>query len=231
MALTWERQRGEPERAYALFDRYLSLGPTRSLPKLSRSSSRAVSYLKKLSSRWHWQRRAASWQQHLLLSSQPPQEGDEGAQLRARQLKDAQVLQQLARAQLTRWIRRDPQGRVWLRKQLTPHQVARFWQTGFHLEQELLPPPLDDRPPPIEPQSDEADESDEEASQPALSVRDALKRLARALRKAGMRGEPVYEALAKVCRWLWLPEEEVDGIRPTPRSKAKPKRKKRRHGS
>jgi len=201
MGLTWERLRGEPKRAYSLFDQYLTLGPARSLPKLARSTSRAVSYLKKLSARWHWQQRAAAWQQHLLASSQPPQE-QAVEQLRARQLKDAQALQQLARAQITRWVRRDPEGKVWLAKQLTPHQVARFWQTGFHVEQDLLPLPPDDGPPPIESRPEKADRPDEGADKPPLPLRDALKRLARVLRKAGLRGEAVYERLVKVCRWL-----------------------------
>lgn len=228
MGLTWERLRGEPERAYALFDQYLTLGPTRSLPKLARTTSRAVSYLRKLSARWQWQQRAAAWQQHLIASSQPPQE-QAAEQLRARQLKDAQALQQLARAQIMRWVRRDPEGKVWLARQLTPHQVAGFWQTGFHVEQELLPLPPDDGPPPIKSPPEEADRSDAGAPKPPPSLRDALKRLARALRKAGLQGETVYERLAKVCRWLWLPEEEADAIRPARRSKASSNRKRERH--
>ena len=228
MEVTWRRIRGEPARAHALFDGYLGLGPTRSLPRLAATTGRSLSYLKKLSARWHWQARAAAWQQHVAISVQGGAGEDTTAQARDRQLKDARAMQQLARAQLARWIRRDPDGSTWLAKQLTPNQVVSFWKTGFSLERDLLPPSTEEEPRIDQHPKETA--ADREEKRP-LSVGEALTRLAQALRSAGLRGEQVYRELTRVCRWLWLPEEEVEAVRHTRPGKANKKRKRRRHES
>jgi hypothetical protein len=130
------------------------------------------------------------------------------AEARARQLRDAVTLQQLARAQLARWIAKDPEGIPKLIHQLTPHQVARFWQTGFHLENELLPPV---KPPEEVDISKKIKESEKEqaAQEKAkeLDFAEIWTKLLRLLRRAGLRKERLEEKCAKLLRWLWLPEE------------------------
>ncbi|NIM04495.1 MAG: hypothetical protein GTN69_02430, partial [Armatimonadetes bacterium] len=102
----WNRQDGESPRAHALFSSYLALGPGRSLPALARSGLASLSYLKKLSARWRWQERALGWQASLADSD----DEELVAEARARQLRDAVTLQQLARAQLARWVAKNPEG-------------------------------------------------------------------------------------------------------------------------
>jgi hypothetical protein len=207
---SWQRQREEPPRAHALFEQYLSLGPARSLPALARASGRSYGYLKRLSCEWHWQERAASWELHLQAGAASAT--DAAQEARARHIRDAQTLQQLARAQLARWIAKHPDGSVRLRRRLSGHQVARAWQLGYRMEHELLPPPPPGRPPDPGKKLQEArfQEARDQRNGPPekLDLPRELAAFVRLLRKLHLSRGQVAQHHAQLLRWLWLPEEE-----------------------
>lgn len=57
----WDRQLGEPKRAYAYFCAYRDLGLSRTLQAAAAKGQVKVGYLGKLSSRWKWVHRADQW--------------------------------------------------------------------------------------------------------------------------------------------------------------------------
>jgi hypothetical protein len=197
---------------------------------LAQTGVASLSYLKKLSARWRWKERASVWQAQLVASSQVD-DAELTVAVRERQLRDARALQQLARAQLARWLQQDEQGTLRLIKRLTPHQVARFWQAGSRLERELLPPPEEGQVP----EWDSYRRQDDRQHQPSPrvpSLPQALSGLLVLLRKAGLRGKRLDQARAKLLRWLWLREDAVRNPEPlslTARKKASSQRK-RDHG-
>jgi len=197
----WNRQPEESSRVYALFSSYLALGPGRSLPALARSEGVSLSYVKKLSADWRWQERALAWQANLTASD----DEELVKEARERQLRDAVTLQQLARVQLSRWVARDPEGTSRLIRQLNPTQVARFWQTGFHLENELLPPVKPPEETAIAEQIKAVEKEEVEIKYPSFAQ--SMTRLMSAARKAGLRGPRLEAMRTKFLRWLWLPEE------------------------
>jgi hypothetical protein len=209
MRADWHRQHREPPRAHALFERYLALGPGRSLRALAQGGAGSYSYLKKLSSLWRWHDRAASWQVRLQQTGAVDAVALAG-EARERQLKDALALQQLARAQLSRWIGRDREGTLRLLRRLSPHQVARFWATGYRLESLLLPVPSPEAPVAADRKLREARYAQEEGTQPVehLVLLDELAALVALLRKAGLSRGQLTQRYAQLLRWLWLPEEE-----------------------
>jgi hypothetical protein len=208
----WQRQKGEPNRAYALFESYLALGPVRSLPALARSGVVSLSYLKKLSARWHWKERALSWQQQLS-RSHSLSDPDIITEARERQLRDAIALQQLARAQIRQWLTKDPEGTIRLIRRLTPHQVMRLWHTGLRVEQDLLPAPepekLEDYQRAVYHQRDR-DAAETPSSQPPPPLPQAVIHLLVVARKEGVSREIVLQLRARLLRWLWLPADTVD---------------------
>jgi hypothetical protein len=207
---SWQRQRGEPARAHALFSSYLALGPGHSLSDLARSGTASLSYLKKLSARWHWRERAASWQAQLV--SGLPTQPEQVAATRERQLKDALAMQQLAKAQISHWLGRDREGTVRLLRQFTPHQMMRFWQVGFLVEDGLLPLPEPVRPQEVRhallAQSRER-EASPAPSPRTLSLPRAFAAFEEAMRVAGIRVAKRRALLSLTRRWLWLPEEKA----------------------
>jgi hypothetical protein len=215
MARDWHRESREPNRAYALFERYLALGPTRSLPTLARSKVASLSHLKKLSASWHWRERAAAWQQQLSRSSDLS-DPDIIAEARERHLRDAIVWQQLARAQIRQWLRKDPEGTLRLIRRLSPHQVMRLWQTGLRVEQGLLPAPepekVEDYQKAVFNQRDrdERETSSNEAPPPLPKALTMLLRLAWEL---GVSRASVLHLKGKFLRWLWMSEDSLDDNR------------------
>ena len=228
---SWQRQRGEPARAHALFEQYLALGPSRSLRTLARTSGLSYAYLKKLSCRWQWQERAASWR--LSLQQADSLDAVDAAQeARARHVRDAQTLQQLGRAQLARWFAKDPDGSVRLRRRLTAHQVARVWQAGYRVEHELLPPCPPEQPPDAARKLQAAQYQDERAQRAGprekMNLRAELAAFVRLLRKSGLSRAQVAQHHGKLLRWLWLPNEESLSLQAL--AKANKKRSPRNHG-
>ncbi|MFU8849402.1 hypothetical protein ACNAW0_00180 [Micromonospora sp. SL1-18] len=59
--LPWDRQRGEPERAYGYFALYRDLGRTRTVAKVAEQVHKSRDYLHKLATRWKWVQRAQAW--------------------------------------------------------------------------------------------------------------------------------------------------------------------------
>jgi hypothetical protein len=205
---SWQRQRGEPPRAHALFSSYLALGPGRSLPDLSRSGVASLSHLKKLSARWGWRERAASWQAQLAGAGERT-DPEQATAVRERQLKDALAMQQLAKAQIGRWLGRDRGGTLKLIGRFTPHQTMRLWQVGVLVEDGLVPRPEAAPPPEIRQALRKHQRSDEAsaANPPVLSLPEAFAAFDTAMRKAGIRAPQRRRLLSLVRRWLWLQEE------------------------
>ncbi len=67
----WDKQKYEPGKAYALFCIYRDLGPFRSIDKttqtLQESDNKTYtpSYLRDLSAKWHWVKRAEAYDEHM----------------------------------------------------------------------------------------------------------------------------------------------------------------------
>lgn len=64
----WERQSGEPSKAYAKFCTYRDLGPSRSIPKALAKvgkSSAKPGYWQKIAARWNWTGRCDAFDAHV----------------------------------------------------------------------------------------------------------------------------------------------------------------------
>jgi hypothetical protein len=67
MALAFEQQPKESEKAFAAFSLYLSMGPERSLVKLAAKLSRSKTVMGKWCGRFDWQARVAAYSEHMAL--------------------------------------------------------------------------------------------------------------------------------------------------------------------
>ena len=65
MALAFERQAKESEKAFAAFSIYLSQGPERSLAKVAAKLSRSKVMMERWSRRWDWRGRLVAYAQHM----------------------------------------------------------------------------------------------------------------------------------------------------------------------
>jgi len=186
----WDQRDGEPDRAYALFEGYLALGPGRRLRQLADASAASLSYLKQLSARWRWRERAAAWQAEMGRSGHPVPR-DELEAIRESQLKEARLLRALGRAQIQRALSQGAGGRA------RPRTVARLWRQAFGVEHLLLPR---QRPPGEEGEEDpdraHAQERDPEAgrlSREHPSLEGAMAELLALAKEAGVPEEALPE--------------------------------------
>lgn len=213
---SWERQPGEPERAYARFSALLDLGPQGSLTRLARLGMASLSHLKKLSARWRWQERAADWRAHLAGQVQAVV-SDPGAEARQRLLRDAQTMQRLAWAQIVRGFR-SADGR----SRIPPQYVAALWRHGFAIAHELLPRAVTADLP----QAQGQQPPEGSADAPFLPFDQAMARLLARLRRAGVPTSQLPGVRARLLRWLWLPEDlapepcEVEAMADPPHRRA-----------
>ncbi len=67
MALAFEQQRKESDKAFAAFSLYLSQGPERSLAKTAAKLSRSKVLMEKWSSKFDWPARVAAYNSHMAL--------------------------------------------------------------------------------------------------------------------------------------------------------------------
>lgn len=67
MALAFERQAKESEKAFAAFSIYLSQGPERSLARVAAKLDRSKVMMEKWSRRWDWQGRLVAYAAHMAL--------------------------------------------------------------------------------------------------------------------------------------------------------------------
>jgi hypothetical protein len=65
MALPFEKQPNESEKAFGAFAMYLSLGPERSLAAVARKAGKGKRQMEKWSGRWEWPARVAAYGAHL----------------------------------------------------------------------------------------------------------------------------------------------------------------------
>ena len=196
----------EPPRARALFDAYLSLGPSRSLPGLAKRGLASLSYLKKLSAHWRWRERAAQWQSENCLSAKVD-DPRLVAEARARQLRDARMMQRLGKAQVFLHLQRNQETKPRGSGGPGGSLAVRFWKSGFDLEDDLLPSVIEKEPEEVSVEL----KQEEERSQPSpVSLSKSLKDLLRLLRKAGVPRRRLPELRAKLLHWFWLREEDLD---------------------
>jgi hypothetical protein len=134
----WERMPGESSRAYARFCAYRDLGPGRSLMKLRRlhagEDGWSRSALEQACQRWHWQARAAAWDDE-------QDRAQRQAQLEAiremaeRQARDGADMQRLARGAMAQWVKPDPDtGQLVLTAKLRPSEVTNLLKVGVDIE-------------------------------------------------------------------------------------------------
>ena len=134
----WERMPGESDKAFAKFCAYRDMGAGRSLARLCQLhpgnkgwGHRAV---EDLCSRWRWVDRARAWddEQDRVRSEAQMQAIVE---MTERQARDGFDMQKLARGAMAKWIKPDPHtGQLVLAKELSPSEIARVYQLGFHVE-------------------------------------------------------------------------------------------------
>jgi hypothetical protein len=67
MALAFEQQRKESDKAFAAFSMYLSLGPARSLAKTAAKLARSKVLMERWSSKFDWLGRVAAYNEHMAL--------------------------------------------------------------------------------------------------------------------------------------------------------------------
>ncbi|HEV3255418.1 MAG TPA: hypothetical protein VG013_00935 [Gemmataceae bacterium] len=101
----WERQPGEPDKGYALFSVYRSLGPLRSIVAACKqfypdgASSGKVRVAERWSSAWKWPQRATAWDAELDRLAMITQ-AEERKAMAARHAKQAVSVQEKALADL-----------------------------------------------------------------------------------------------------------------------------------
>jgi len=207
----WERQPNESPKAFGRFCAYLEMRPQRSLTELARRQKVTLSAIKQLSSRWRWRDRAAAWERELG-HAQLETAAKQSDEARQRQLRDAITLQQLARAQLAKWIERSEDGGTTLRKQLKPAEVIQLWEMGFLSEQELRAEmseakekeaPSGPQPPPqaLPQQGEKGKCKVEEVQDP----REAMIELLLGLCRGGVPMEDMQETQERLATWLGVP--------------------------
>lgn len=59
--LPWDRQKSEPETAYAYYLLYRDIGRTRTVARVATEVHKSRDYLHKLATRWRWVPRAQAW--------------------------------------------------------------------------------------------------------------------------------------------------------------------------
>jgi hypothetical protein len=75
MALAFEQQPKESDKAYAAFALYLSLGPERSLDAVRQKLGKSARLIQRWSSRWQWVERLAAHSAHLAVIEREAIEG------------------------------------------------------------------------------------------------------------------------------------------------------------
>src|SRR5438094_443773 len=65
MALPFEQQSGESNKAFAAFSLYLSMGPQRSLGDVERKLGKSHTVISRWSAKWEWTARVAAYGAHM----------------------------------------------------------------------------------------------------------------------------------------------------------------------
>lgn len=113
---SWERQKGESQRAYEAFAIYRDMGPSRSLAKVAKKLGKAISLIERWSRKWNWVERAALYDDELDRQYRAEQE-EERKKMAERHAKQAMMIQnkivqrlqtldpnQLSPSDLIRWF-------------------------------------------------------------------------------------------------------------------------------
>ena len=132
----WERQPGEPDKAFAKFSYYLQLGTGRSLGQVADAFGISPARVKELSARWRWTLRAIAWQAEAV-RHQREEERRQAAEAQQRHLRDAIDWQRIAGISLRSWVTRNERGELELARELSPREALRLWRVGYRAERSL----------------------------------------------------------------------------------------------
>jgi hypothetical protein len=134
----WERMPGESSKVYGKFCAYRDLGPGRSLVKLRRlhvgEEGWSRSALEEACQRWHWQSRAAAWDDEQDRARRQAQL-EAIREMAERQARDGADMQRLAKGAMSEWVKPDPQtGQLKLAAKLRPNEVTNLFRVGVDIE-------------------------------------------------------------------------------------------------
>lgn len=132
----WERQPGEPDKAYSKFGFYLQLGSGRTLGKVADAFGISEGRVRELSARWRWAVRAAAWDAEAVRRRRE-EEMRQTEQAQQRHLRDAVDWQRLAGTYVMSWVRRNEGGEFELTRDLTSREALRLWRVGYRAERLL----------------------------------------------------------------------------------------------
>src|ERR1043166_2919076 len=116
MALCFEQQNGESNKAFAAFSLYLSLGPQRSLAAVEQKLAKSHTIISRWSARWDWMARVKAYGAHMAEIERKAAEALSLAkgvdwvtrqeEHRADEWKARGVVLELARTAIERWMRK-----------------------------------------------------------------------------------------------------------------------------
>ena len=127
----------ESQENYQRFCAYRDLNPHRSLRETASRCGLSLSRVKQLSRKYSWDRRATIWD----IFSREKRRAREQRLVRegrAALLQEAADWQQLARAEMARWVKRGPDGELELTGELSPAEILRLWGVGWEAERQLM---------------------------------------------------------------------------------------------
>lgn len=132
----WDRQLDETEKAFLRFKKYREMGSKRSLRALAHEEKVQLSAIASISTKHHWQSRAAAWDAHIDKISQQS-EIDEICAMKKRQISLALKAQKVAQQGLEKLINQleniDEDHSKTL-SQLRPLDLSKLLDTGCRLE-------------------------------------------------------------------------------------------------
>jgi hypothetical protein len=128
---------GESDADFQRFCVYRDLGPRRSLSEAGRRCGLSLSRMKQLSSHYRWPPRASlwdivSWRRRRVRRLKEAAEGREAL------LQEALGLQEMVKGEAAQWVRRGPEGRPELARELSLGQALVLWETAVKIEQHLV---------------------------------------------------------------------------------------------
>ncbi len=130
----WERQPGETNRNYAIFEHYLEQGPysNRSIAETARHFDLSRSYLGVMAKRWSWVARAGAWDDHV---SKQKRQDDllDAIEMRKAQRDAGRKMRRLGMQQLEVLMRKVERGH-----ELTPNETRLLIDAGFKHEAAAL---------------------------------------------------------------------------------------------
>ena len=133
----WERQRGESPVAYQAFMVYRDLGAARTFVAAANALGKGTSLVRRWARRYDWRDRTWAWDISQAREAEDALRQQREESLR-RQARDADQLQRLGMAGLSRLIHRDPvTGEARLDETVKPRDAVAIYKFGVELEDRI----------------------------------------------------------------------------------------------